>query len=691
MLSRYSRVPRFNALAAATMMACLSLSATHAVAADPVQSSGSQAAEQYDRFIVKYRTGTAKRDNADNVKRALSGSATMQFAGSALRLKHLRRLALGADVIRTSRKFDRVEAAAFMRQLKADPDIEYIEPDAWMQPTATKFTPNDTSYSNQWGYNNTTAGIDADRAWEASTGDGIVVAVIDTGITPHSDLNRNVLAGYDFISDKDTAQDGDERDANADDPGDGYTASACGPNQPRTKNSSWHGTHVAGTVAAITDNAQGVAGTAYGARILPVRALGRCGGRVSDIADAITWASGGVVADIPRNTNPAEVINLSLGGSGECGPTYQDAIDGAVGRGTTVVVAAGNGGTDVSDSRPANCGGVIAVGAVDRTGSRSVWNATQSSNFGAGVDIAAPGSDIRSTINTGALLQVAEGYGSKGGTSMAAPHVAGIVALMQAAVVRPLTPSNVEAMLKTTVRPFPEAQDPAIGKGIANAWSAVATARGVLANGKDVYVSGERDSDRRWTLAVPPGAQNLRFATTGGTGNADLYVRFNAEPTLTDYDCRPHLDSNAEACDIAPAQEGTYHVWVRGAAEFAGVTLRSTYTPATYNNTEDVAIRDDATVNSSIEVSGRTGNAPRTASVTVDIAHTRKGDLKVDLVAPDGTLYPIHNRTGGEDDNLSATVERNLSEEPLNGIWQLRVNDNAEKNTGKINAWSITF
>src|SRR5690606_15464034 len=158
--------------------------------------------------------------------------------------------------------------------------------------------------------------------------------VLDTGYADHNDLDANIVPGYDFIIDEAVAGDGDGRDGDAHDPGDWYGGYA----------SSWHGTHVAGTVAAVTDNGAGLAGVAYKAKVQPVRVLGHGGGYTSDIADAIVWASGGTVDGVPANENPAEVLNLSLGGDGSCAqdPVTQEAIDGAIERGVTVVVAAGN-------------------------------------------------------------------------------------------------------------------------------------------------------------------------------------------------------------------------------------------------------------------------------------------------------------------------------------------------------------
>ena len=218
-----------------------------------------------------------------------------------------------------------------------------------------------------------------------------------------------------------------------------------------------------------------------------------------------------------------------------------------------------------------------------------------------------------------------------------------------------------------------------------------------LSNGVPVTnIGGAANSQQSWTLAVPAGASNLKFVTSGGTGDADLYVKFGSAPTTSSYDCRSQGSTNAETCNIATAQAGTYYVMVLGYSAFSGMSLTGSFTTGgsgtqTYTNTADYAISDNTTVDSPITVSGRSGNAPANASVTVAIVHTHQGDLKVDLVAPDGTLYNIHNRTGGGTDNINKTVTLNLSSELLNGTWNLRVNDNAGVDTGKIDSWSITF
>ncbi len=225
------------------------------------------------------------------------------------------------------------------------------------------------------------------------------------------------------------------------------------------------------------------------------------------------------------------------------------------------------------------------------------------------------------------------------------------------------------------------------------------TTGGPLTNGvAKTGISAATGGEVNYTLVVPAGATGLKFVTSGGTGDLDMYVKFGSAPTDTVYDCRPYASGNAETCTIATAQAGTYYVRLKAYAAFSGASLTGSYTTGggggttqTYNNTTAVAIGDNTTVSSSTTVSGRTGNAPTTASVSVNITHTYQGDLKVDLVAPDGSLYNIHNRTGAGTDNVIKTVTLNLSTEALNGIWKMQVNDNAAGDTGTLNSWSVTF
>lgn len=311
-------------------------------------------------------------------------------------------------------------------------DVEYAHPNYILH--ILDRTPNDPRYGEQWHYFNngsgsgqSLGGINLPQVWDTLTGSrDVVVSILDTGILPnHADISGspNLVDGYDMVSDPDMANDGDGRDDDPTDPGD-----ACPP-QP----DSWHGTHVAGTVGVgNTDNGVGVAGINWSVSLQAVRVLGRCGGTIADINDAIRWAAGLPVPGVPDNTTPARVMNMSLGGRGNCSvsPSTQSAINDAVAAGSAVVVAAGNEASDASGFLPASCDNVITVAASDARG-RLV---SRYSNFGETVEILAPGGDTQRDDNgdgnpDGVLSMVRGGYAYYNGTSMAAPHVAGVLAL----------------------------------------------------------------------------------------------------------------------------------------------------------------------------------------------------------------------------------------------------------------------
>jgi len=426
-----------------------------------------------DRIIVKYRNTSAVT--------AAAGQAT-QLRGTELpaarlgvTMSRVRSTALGSQVLRLDRRLPLAEAEQLARDIVAsDPNVEYAEPDRIMRRT---LTPNDPRYNEQWHYFEAAGGINAPPAWDKSTGTGVVVAVIDTGYRAHGDLAANILPGYDFISDTFVANDGGGRDSDASDPGDWINPGECGPGDPAAfEASSWHGTHVAGTIAARTNNSLGVAGVAFNARVIPARVLGKCGGFTSDIADAIIWTSGGVVPGVTTLANPAKVLSISLGGGGACGSTTQNAINSARSRGASVIVAAGNSNANASNFSPANCTGVVTVAAVGRNGGKASY-----SNFGATVEVAAPGgsggvNSVLSTLNAGTMGPGADNYALYNGTSMATPHVSGVVALMLS--VKPtLTPDQVTSILQSTARAFP-ATCSQCGSGIVNANAAVDAAIG---------------------------------------------------------------------------------------------------------------------------------------------------------------------------------------------------------------------
>ncbi|UJY93418.2 S8 family peptidase [Xanthomonas arboricola] len=575
----FRKCPRALTILGAAALTSLLL-ATPAFAGE-VYLDGLATAQTHQKFIVTYKDGSTALASPTALSTSLrtAARAVPAKAGKALGLNSVRRLALGPELVKADRALDRAEAETLMRQLASDPNVQSVEVDQILHAT---LTPNDTRLSEQWAFGTTNAGLNIRPAWDKATGANVVVAVIDTGITTHADLNANILPGYDFISDAATARDGNGRDSNPADEGDWYAANEC-VTGILAANSSWHGTHVAGTVAAVTNNTTGVAGTAYNAKVVPVRVLGKCGGSLSDIADAIIWASGGSVSGIPANANPAEVINMSLGGRGTCSTTMQNAISGAVSRGTTVVVA-GNDSANVSGSLPANCANVIAVAATTSAGAKASY-----SNFGTGIDVSAPGSAILSTLNSGTTTPGSASYASYNGTSMAAPHVAGVVALVQSVAPSALTPAAVETLLKNTARALPGACSGGCGAGIVNADAAVTAAisgsnggggggtGNTLTNGTPVTGLGAATgAELNYTIAVPAGSGTLTVAISGGSGDADLYVRAGSAPTDTTYTCRPYRSGNAETCSIS-APSGTYYVRVKAYSTFSGVTLRASY------------------------------------------------------------------------------------------------------------------
>ena len=503
-----------------------------------------------DRIIVKYRSTPATTEAATNQMRGTE----LPAARFGVQLNRLRVTALGSQVLKVDRRMSLAEAAQLARDIAAsDPSVEYAEPDRIMRKT---LTPNDTRYNEQWHYFEATAGINAPAAWDKSTGSGVVVGVVDTGYRPHAELAGQILQGYDFISDTAVANDGNGRDSDASDPGDWINPGECGPGDPAAfEASSWHGTHVSGTIAALTNNANGVAGIAFNAKIVPARVLGKCGGFTSDIADAIIWVSGGSVSGVPANANPVKVINISLGGSGACDNTTQNAINSARSRGTSVIVAAGNSNANAANFSPANCSGVVTVASVNRSGGRSYF-----SNFGASVEVAAPGGDMRtsasngilSTLNAGSTTPGADSYAFYQGTSMATPHVVGVVALMLS--VKPtLTPDQVTSILQSTARPFP-ATCSQCGSGIVDALAAVnaaiggttpppgtnevepnnsrSTAQAVATANTTINGTMSSSSDTDYfSVSLPAGRTLTATLTPNSTSDYDLYV-YNSNGTL---------------------------------------------------------------------------------------------------------------------------------------------------------------
>ena len=330
------------------------------------------------------------------------------------------------------------ETLTAIKRLRQDPAVGWAEPN-WL--LAGSAVPNDPAYARQrWHYEQ----IQLPAAWDIEQGStAVTVAVIDTGVRPtHPDLQARLVDGRDFVRGANAA-DGDGIDDNPEDPGD------AGPGG----SSIFHGTHVAGTVAAAGDNGLGVTGVSWNTRVMPVRVLGNDGsGTLADIVQGIRYAAGLANDSGAVPARRADVINLSLGALRSCSQAESDVIAAARAAGVVVVAAAGNDATSLPAS-PASCPGVISVAAVNSATNRAFY-----SNYGSSVRVAAPGGDSSdrdgdgfpdAVFSTHASLQsgtVVNTYDYLIGTSMAAPHVSGVIALMK--VINPaLTPAAIDGLL----------------------------------------------------------------------------------------------------------------------------------------------------------------------------------------------------------------------------------------------------
>lgn len=358
-----------------------------------------------------------------------------------------------------------------LRRMRLHPEVAWVEPNVLVpRQQLAPGAPNDTLYGLQWHLlapDNVTnfAGMNMPAAWAIRNGSPVVVAVVDSGVRfDHPDLAGRLLPGYDLVSEVAVANDGDGRDPDASDPGDWVSVGEAGTGMFQFCDPSpslWHGTFIAGQIAAASNNGAGVVGLNWGASVLPVRVSGKCGALVSDLLDGLRWAAGLPVAGLPANTTPARVINLSFGGDQPCSQAYQDTINEVTDAGALVVVAAGNGHAPVGNpignpvlTRPADCARVMAVAAVRRDGAKASY-----SNFGSLVALSAPGGStdsspnnfLVSTDNSGTTVPTINSYGYKQGTSFSAPQAAGVASLMLG--INPaLTPAQLIDRMKTGAR-----------------------------------------------------------------------------------------------------------------------------------------------------------------------------------------------------------------------------------------------
>ncbi len=449
-----------------------------------VGSVRADAAEHVDQLIVKLRDNTAGQRLDTDHRQALE-------ARSGWPLTSVRVLATGAQLLQLPQAVTQEDAELLAAALRTDPNVEYAEADRHVYPTAGAPGSTEPLFSQQWYLQAVPGGMYLPDVWAAGIGTGatpgVIVAVVDSGYRPHVEFAARILPGYDFISNPFTANDGGGRDADASDPGDWVTQNEADahPNCTVQYTSSWHGTSLAGVIAASGDNSVGIAGINWQAQILPVRVLGKCGGSTADIADAMYWAAGLTTASGARNFNPARIINLSLGSSGSCTQTEQSAINAVTAAGVVVVVAAGNDNHgDVANFSPANCNGVITVAATNRNGTMTGYT-----NLGSKVAISAPGGEqfnnIFTTSNSGTTTPAtgpgADNYQAGAGTSFSTAAISGVVSLILS--VRPeLTPAQVLSVLQSSADPIADSvcTPHQCGAGIVNATAAVSTAQGFV-------------------------------------------------------------------------------------------------------------------------------------------------------------------------------------------------------------------
>jgi serine protease len=425
------------------------------------------------RFIVKLRPASAALSQQPAPARIAALAARQELA-----LRSGRHIVSGMHLLQVQLPARAAAAAQVLARLRADPEVEYAEPD---QRRFAHAAPDDPLFGGQWYLQNSEpAAIDAVSAWDVSTGSpGLVIADLDSGVRfDHPDLRaasaNRLLPGYDMIAQAASANDGNGRDPDASDPGDWVTAADT--NTPQfagcaISNSSWHGTRTAGILGAITNNSTGVAGVTWSGWILPVRVLGKCGGYDSDILAGMAWAAGMHVDGVPDNPYPAQIINMSLGSAGSCPADYQQLVNELTAAGVLLVVSAGNEGGPVD--APANCAGVAGVAGLRQAGTKVGF-----SSVGPEIALSAPAGNcvntgagepclfsIETTTNSGTTTPATNTYTDQihfnVGTSFSAPIVAGIAGLMLA-VNGNLRAPQLIARLRQGAQRFPVSSDPSV-------------------------------------------------------------------------------------------------------------------------------------------------------------------------------------------------------------------------------------
>ena len=586
------------------------------------------------RLIVQYESGVEANQSP--------GVATGTDSAAGIELIPESDLGEGLRTVRLTEPVTTEASEKIIEALEADPRVKWAEAEEVV--TLTENADADTDYfSKQWNLWSSN-GVAGERTFSPTfgrsaedLGQGSTVAVIDTGVTRHSDFGARMLGGFDFVSNHpelssvrapggpEVAFDGDYVDTDSfgqvgwdDSPSDPGDWRGVDP----IRNSSWHGTHVAGIIGAQVNNSRGIAGLVPLANIVPIRAISWRGGLSSDIAASIIWASGGRVAGTDVNPNPADVINLSFTTKSACSATFQAAIDIALANGSVIAVAAGNANSDVSEYSPANCNGVIAVGATDASGQRA-----QYSNFGSGIDIAAPGGDINasgdrgiySLSNNGEQGPSDEGYAYRQGTSMAVAHVS--AALARLAALNPTaSPTQLQLLLtRSSVRPFAKTTcdvdtEKTCGSGI------VQIASNPLNPGQLTATAGVRSVALRWPTSVSTAVTGVRIKW--GTNQNSLTNEFTIAGRTTDsfihMGSPVRVTNRALTSNVATLTTATPHGLLVGdsiAVSEIDAIFNGTYTVRSVTSTTITYNRTAANVTSAALTT--TGNVQRSNSLAI--------------------------------------------------------------------------
>ena len=613
------------------------------------------------RYIVTFKEDTSKASNLTAQARQMARNDVLRAHGAQMKLN-----------------LDSINAAAVKltkKQLKAlsqDDRVAFVEVDPIrhlitnvnrdFDGAMREVTPQ--AENNPYGV----ALVQADQVSDANTGNRMV-CIMDTGYEgDHEDLVPNTSP---LIT-------GDNNDGLGNNTGNWWQ-----PGHP-------HGTHVAGTIAALGGNGKGVTSVNPSGllKVHNVKVFGNSGswGYGSDLVRAIEQC----------DAAGANITSMSLGGSAS---SQAEANAFAATSGILHIAAAGNDGNS-SMSYPASYDEVMSVGALN-----SSKNIASFSQYNSQVEIAAPGVSVRSTV-------LNNGYSNYDGTSMATPHVSAVAALVWSHYTS-CNAAQIRAAINNTAEDLGSAgRDNYYGYGLVQAkdmYDELANGcgttppppppppvAGVLENG--VPQSGLSDStggEQNWTFDVPAGATDMSVSISGGSGDADLYTRLGAAPTTSSYDCRPYAAGNNETCTLTST--GSHEVMIRAYSSYSGVTLTGSYTDGSggggggdsYTNGNNVNIVDNTTVTSSINVTG-SGDAG-SITVDVDIKHTYIGDISIVLVAPSGATATLRTRSGGSADDIVETYTVNAAGQDKNGTWTLRVTDSAYLDTGYIDSWSINF